>query len=519
MTANRAHDAAFHKERLLTWLRDAVEGGWLPASEIEALQAVEDRGAERLFGDAAGGRPLTVGFFGGTGVGKSSLLNRLVGEPVARTGVERPTSMEVTLYVHEQYPVRDLDDEFPVERARVLTHHRDEYRDVVWVDMPDIDSVEAANRALVLEWLPCIDWLIYVVSPEKYRDDSGWRVLGLRGHRHHWVFVINRWDTGEVEQYRDFRSMVTEAGFDEPVVLRTSCTEPLDDDFDAMVEMINAAVAEHGLERLQQVGERARLADLDRLCRQYREQLGDPGRWRDFVERGQAVLAERLAALKRYLRDEAAILAGGISDRQAGEDHRARVPDVPALVADYVEDLESAVAIEAGSLPAAPIAARTRGVLVPLGDRVAAAFRDGFRQGMTRPGNAFQRGLVTAMRKLVYGLPLLAGAGVAYVVFQRYGEGLGATGEFLGFDFLAHSLMVLGLSALLPYLLARLLRPSVRRSVVRRVEAGMRGAGEEVREQWCSEINDLARRAGSLAKELEAIRSGIDATPGTAVRE
>ena len=36
-------------------------------------------------------RPLVVGLFGGTGVGKSSLLNRLAGSDIARTGVVRPT--------------------------------------------------------------------------------------------------------------------------------------------------------------------------------------------------------------------------------------------------------------------------------------------------------------------------------------------------------------------------------------------------------------------------------------------
>ena len=50
-------------------------------------------------------------------------------------------------------------------------------RDVAWLDMPDIDSVEARNKSLVLSWLPYVDWLIYVVSPERYRDDVGWRLL------------------------------------------------------------------------------------------------------------------------------------------------------------------------------------------------------------------------------------------------------------------------------------------------------------------------------------------------------
>ena len=51
-----------------------------------------------LFSNAE--RPLVVGLFGGTGVGKSSLLNRLADADIARTGVVRPTSMEITVYLH-----------------------------------------------------------------------------------------------------------------------------------------------------------------------------------------------------------------------------------------------------------------------------------------------------------------------------------------------------------------------------------------------------------------------------------
>ena len=53
-----------------------------------------------LFSSGGSDRPLVVGLFGGTGVGKSSLLNRLAGDSIARTGVVRPTSMEITAARH-----------------------------------------------------------------------------------------------------------------------------------------------------------------------------------------------------------------------------------------------------------------------------------------------------------------------------------------------------------------------------------------------------------------------------------
>lgn len=510
MNAPAGNNAQDFRNELLAWLRATVAEGWLAEEEVRALQSLETRGAERLFDDTGAGRPLTVGFFGGTGAGKSSLLNRLVGEPVAQVGVERPTSTEVTLYAHEQFPIRNLANDFPVERVRVSTHHRDEYRDVVWIDMPDIDSIEPGNRELVFQWLPCIDWLVYVVSPEKYRDDAGWRVLVQHGYRHHWLFVINRWDTGTASQYDDFKSLLTDAGMADAVVLRTSCLNPEKDDFEAMAETINRAVAEHGLEQLQRVGEQARLGDLRDMCDRYREALGDPSQWRAFVAHASSTLADQLAALNRYLRDETAIQAAGIPER-GGDAVSATEPSVPGLVEDHVQDLRSNLVVHAGKLPVLPVTRRLQAITVSLEARVKTVLENGFRQGTARPGNRVQRTLSAWLRKLVYGLPLLAGAGIGYVVLTRYGAGLSGTGEFLGFEFLSHSLMVLGLAALLPYLLGRLLRPSVRRSIVKRVGTGLRELRDHVLRDWGEAADDLLSRNRSLREELDTIRARIDA--------
>lgn len=500
------------RARLLEWLQAAVDEGWIPEKEISKLESLESQGAEILF-DSGRERPLTVAFFGGTGVGKSSLLNRLAGEAVAEVGLERPTSTAVTLYVHEEYPVRRLDDSFPVERVRILRHRRDECRDVAWIDMPDIDSIERGNRELVFEWLPYIDWLVYVVSPERYRDDAGWRVLKERGYRHHWMFVMNRLDTGAGEELEDFKRLLGSEGLDDSLVLGTSCAEPGDDDFQRISQIIDEAVTEHGREGLQQVGERARLSDLERECRRYAGLLGDPDLWRKFIAQGESLIDRKLAALERYLADQAALEARRVSDRRSGDAVPAS-PARPGLIADYVQDLRSGVTVSAEQLPARPILARTRAMLEPLAERVAAAFREGFAEGASRPGNGLQRFVVASMRRLVYGLPLVAGIGIAYVVAVRYQQGLSGGGGFLGLDFLVHSLMVLGLSALLPYLLARLLRPSVQRWVVRRVRARLDGLRSEVTGEWAAAMEKLRDRSGELRRSLELIQADISSRRG-----
>lgn len=499
-----------HKASLLEWLKAAVNEGWIDADEIRLLEELEARGADRLF-RSENSRPLTVGLFGGTGVGKSSLLNRLVGEAVARVGVERPTSTEVTLYVHEQCPLNDLGEFFPVERVRVLSHRRDAYRDVVWIDMPDIDSVELANRELVFEWLPYIDWLIYVVSPERYRDDAGWRILKQRGHRHHWLFVMNRWDTGTADQFADFARILAAEGFDESLLIKTSCTEPEGDDFARMTGSIDRAVAKHGLAGLQEVGERARLKDLQRRCERYAGMLGAAARWRDFIDGGEKTLGEKLSALNRYLKDETEIEAAHFAGRSPSEREPVMTTPVRSrLIAEYVQDIESVIEVARAGLPAGPVRGRTQAVVESLDRRVSEAVAQGFREGAARPGNAFQRAATAVMGRSVYALPLLVCVGIAYVVVTRYQQGLSGNGGFLGFDFLAHSVMVLGLAALVPYLLARLLRPSVRRSIIRRVDTALRRTRSEVMKEWKTAMNEAFDRGRELEQSLAAIREAIE---------
>lgn len=499
-----------HKARLLAWLRAAVDEGWIAGEEIDALEALESRGAEALF-DPAPDRPLTVGFFGGTGVGKSSLLNRLAGETVAETGLERPTSTEVTVYAHEAYPLSRLAEQLPVDRVRVLAHRREAYRHVVWIDMPDIDSIERANRDLVFEWLPFIDWLVYVVSPERYRDDAGWRVLKQRGHRHHWLFVMNRCDTGTDSQLDDLRRLLSADGLGAYPVLKTSCTAGIDDDFPIMVDTIDRAVAEQGLERLQRIGEQARLHDLVERCSRYARTLGEEADWGDFIRRASAAMDDKLSALNRYLVDETAIEAGRLPDEGAGDAPAgAHEPPVPGLIGDHVRDLRSGIAVSLGDLPADPVNHGTAAVLESLEDDAAIALREGFRDGISRPGSPFQRAAAALLRKLVYGLPLAVSIGIGYVVLSRYHQGLSGTGEFLGFDFLAHSLFILALAALVPYLSARLLRPSVRRSVVKRVSSRLEALRSEVLDRWRASMHDLSGRSREHRRGLEAIREDIE---------
>jgi len=205
-------------------------------------------------------RPLVVGLFGGTGVGKSSLLNRVAARDIARTGVVRPTSMEITAYLHRDVQLDALPEHFDATSFSSNKHENDSLADVMWVDMPDFDSHETENKDQVLQWLPHIDLLLYVVTPERYKDAEGWRMLIDNGYRHAWLFIINQWDRADSVQHEDFTGLLKAAGFSAPQVFRTVCVGAhSEDQFNEMIAVIEALSKQNVVKHLQERGWMQRL--------------------------------------------------------------------------------------------------------------------------------------------------------------------------------------------------------------------------------------------------------------------
>jgi 50S ribosome-binding GTPase len=170
-------------ERLRRWAEP--ETPWEPMSRSRALvRRLLDRVETLRIRLEA---PLVVATFGGTGTGKSSLVNALVGQDVTKTGRQRPTTMRPVLIAH---PDTELDvlgfalDEFDVARADAPL-----LRDLVILDCPDPDTTESetpgSNLARLHRLLPHCDVLIYTSTQQKYRsarvgDELGQAATGCR---------------------------------------------------------------------------------------------------------------------------------------------------------------------------------------------------------------------------------------------------------------------------------------------------------------------------------------------------
>jgi GTPase SAR1 family protein len=504
--------------RLHEWARQAQQGGWLSGADVQEMGRIERQNADELF--AAGKpRPLLVGLFGGTGVGKSSLLNRLAGENIARVGAERPTSREVTLYLHQDHALESLPPEFPLARTRIQYHHDRQRRDIAWIDMPDIDSTHRANRELVFAWLPYIDWLIYVVSPERYRDDAGWKVLRERGHRHEWLFVINHWDTAEPEQYDAFVSDLAGAGIDRPRVLRTSCTiDCEEDEFARLEELIRNAIEQHGLEELKRLGILAKLRDLAQLRDDFRSRLGSEEAWQTVCGRIRERSGNILSRLRQSLAWSFALISGrfpeprrgwrdkgGMRQRNipAADELRAAIwgPQADSYVADVVN--EAVVAAAENGVPAEPVE-RAVGVMArQVPGLVTEISLSRLRQALLKPGPAWQRALFRLTGALRRVLPAAAAAWAVYHLVTRFHAGTTGRGELLGLDFAVHSFVLISCAWLLPYLMHRLSKPSLRKAARRGLEQGAAAAIQQSEQELASVLEKLGEERRQLLLQLK----------------
>ena len=108
---------------------------------------------------------------GGTGVGKSTLLNAIAGDNVSPASARRPTTSDSVAWVPS---VRDRELAGLLQWlgvSEVREHGGGTLADVAVIDLPDFDSIALEHRKRVDALLPRVDAVAWIVDPEKYMDD------------------------------------------------------------------------------------------------------------------------------------------------------------------------------------------------------------------------------------------------------------------------------------------------------------------------------------------------------------
>lgn len=308
--------------RLQRWIDEAPD--WQTADECQALvrRLIERAQHLRVRFEA----PLVVATLGGTGTGKSTLVNALVGAEVATTGRQRPTTRRPTLICRPDLKPEDLG--IDPEDVQLVQRDTPALRDLVLLDCPDPDTSEDAeggsNLQRLRELLPFCDVLLVTGTQQKYRSARvagelasaapGARLVFLQTHAETDDDIRDDWRTTLEEQY-----VVGDMFFVDSLQALADTRKGLQPrgDFGRLVDLLTRELATAGASRIR----RANLLDLVRetlaACRR-RVDAGLPA-----IEQLEAALVEQRQRLSQKLagrvRDELLACRRGWENRLLGE--------------------------------------------------------------------------------------------------------------------------------------------------------------------------------------------------------
>jgi energy-coupling factor transporter ATP-binding protein EcfA2 len=298
---------------------------WPPArhvaAEWEAIAPRLDRTRREL------SRVLVVGVIGGTGTGKSTLVNALAGSDVTAAGDEvRPTTVQPIVVAAPDVDLAWL----PLDAmgARVSRSDSPSVANIVLVDCPDPDtqtdgpppepgdtrpSARNRNRELLEQVLPACDVLLLVATVQKYRSWIVAREVAAFAPGRPLLFVQTH-ASRDPDIRDDWRAELERQGFVVPRIFRVDGVEAAertaaglepDPGFRELVAAIDEELVGRAARRVRRTGALELAAWFTRQAGGQLESVRQPA-------------AELAAGVARERTRLEAILATGVSERLRG---------------------------------------------------------------------------------------------------------------------------------------------------------------------------------------------------------
>jgi len=224
-----------------------------------------------VLGPSSSGEIYLIGLVGGKDVGKSSLVNALVGKPITASTSHGPGTETVIAYAHQHAinGLRELLEREVPGRYTIIMHTVEKLRRQVLLDLPDIDSKYDDHIQITRRMLRHMLYPIWIQSVEKYADRRPQELLSAVAEGNdpaNFVFVLNKADqlssrdgAGAAEQLRaDYAKRVAQAiQLDRPpAVFLISATRPDDFDLPRLSSLLAQEKSTHTVEQSRTLADR-----------------------------------------------------------------------------------------------------------------------------------------------------------------------------------------------------------------------------------------------------------------------
>ncbi len=168
----------------------ALTGAAPPHWADEAAPTLQSRQDDSIY---------LIGVIGGKDVGKSSLINALLEQPIAAVSAHGEGTAKALAFVHESdvSAARAILEREAAGRFEIVTHTIAHARRRVLLDLPDIDSVWTTHADVTRRLLRHMLFPVWVQSVEKYADAQPLQMLAkvaAGNSAENFLFVVTKAD-------------------------------------------------------------------------------------------------------------------------------------------------------------------------------------------------------------------------------------------------------------------------------------------------------------------------------------